>query len=371
VFTLEDNSFAINDLVLLLEGMVSMPEDQDMSMDLAFATRGTSFKSLLSMVPAVYMKDFEDVETSGQLSLSGTIQGKMTENHTPSADIALKVTDARFSYPDLPKSAENIQIDVEVHYDGIQNDNSKFDVNTFHVELGDNPFDLEAHVITPISDPQVNANLSASVDFASLSDVVPMEGVSLNGKLDANLDVMGKMSSLENENYEEFKADGSIRLQQFEFKSPDIPQPVYINSTVMNFSPQYIELEEFDATIGSSDFQLKGRLDNFLPFIFNKEGTVSGTLDLNSNLIDLNEFMTGTEEEVVEETEDSVVLSVIAIPGNIDFTFQSMLKKIKYDKIDIDNMYGLIIVRDHKVILKNINLDVLQGSVALSGEYNT
>ncbi|MCK4748376.1 MAG: AsmA family protein, partial [Bacteroidales bacterium] len=173
VFTLEDNSFAINDLVLLLEGMVKMPEDGDMSMDLSFAARETSFRSLLSMVPAVYMKDFQDVQTAGNLSLSGTIMGNMTEEHTPSADIKLKVSDARFSYPGLPKSAENIQIDVDVHYDGVQNDNSKLDVNTFHVELGDNPIDLEMHVITPVSDPQVNAILTANIDFASLNDVVP------------------------------------------------------------------------------------------------------------------------------------------------------------------------------------------------------
>ncbi len=371
VFTIEDNSFAINDLVLLLEGMVSMPKDEDMSVDLAFATKETGFKSLLSMVPAVYMKDFEDVETDGQLSLSGTIRGKLTEEHTPSADIVLKVNKARFSYPDLPKSAENINIDLGVHYDGVQNDNSKLDVNAFHVELGDNPVDLEMHVITPISDPQVNATIAAKIDFASLSDVVPMEDVSLSGKLEASLELMGKMSSLENEKYEEFRADGSLKLQQFKFTSPDIPQPVYINQTLLKFSPQFVELTEFDANIGSSDVKMNGRLENFLPFIFKEEGTVSGILNLNSNLIDLNEFLTDTEEEVEEETEDSVVLSVIGVPANVDFVFQSNLKKVKYDKLDIDNLYGLIIVRDQKVILKNLNLDVLQGSVIMSGEYNT
>lgn len=371
VYTLEDNSFAINDLVLLLEGMVAMPADGDMSMDLSFATKETSFKSLLSMVPAVYMKDFEDIETAGQMKLSGTIWGKMTEEHTPSADINLKVENARFSYPDLPKSAENIQIDVDVHYDGIQNDNSILDVNIFHVELGDNPVDLEMHVITPISDPQVNAKLRASIDFASLNDVIPMEGMSLTGKLDVNLDVMGKMSSIENEKYDEFKADGSLKLQQFELHSPDIPMPVFINRVIMNFSPQFVELVEFDAKIGSSDIRMKGRLENFLSYIFEEEGSIAGTLDLNSNLLDLNELMSGSEEEVLEETGDSVVMSVIGVPANIDFVFRSSLKKVKYDSLDIDNLYGTIIVRDQRVILKNLNMDILQGSVAVNGEYNT
>ncbi|MCK4750592.1 MAG: AsmA-like C-terminal region-containing protein, partial [Bacteroidales bacterium] len=237
--------------------------------------------------------------------------------------------------------------------------------------LGDNPVDLEMHVITPISDPQVNANLSASIDFASLNDVIPMEGMSLTGKLDANLDVMGKMSSIENEKYDEFKADGSLKLQQFELQSPDIPMPVFINRAIMNFSPQFVELAEFDAKIGSSDIRMKGRLENFLSYIFEEEGSIAGTLDLNSNLLDLNELMSGSEEEVVEETGDSVVMSVIGVPANIDFVFRSSLKKVKYDSLNIDNLYGTIIVRDQRVILKNLNIDILQGSVALNGEYNT
>ncbi len=371
VFTLEDNSFAVNDLVLLMEGVVNLPAEEDMSVDISFATRETGFKSLLSMVPAVYMKDFQDIETDGQLSLTGTVRGRMTEEHTPSADISLKVKDARFNYPDLPKSAEDIQIDLDVHYDGIQNDNSRLDVNTFHLALGDNPVDLEMHVITPVSDPQVNANLKASIDFATLDEVVPLEEVRLNGKLDANLDLMGRMSSLENERYQEFKADGTLKLSQFELNSADIPQPVFINSTLLNFSPQFVELTGFDARIGSSDVKLNGRLENFLPFIFKEEGVVSGTLDLNSDLIDLNELLADSGEEEMEETEDSVVLSVIEIPANIDFVFQSAIKKIKYNKLDIDNLYGLITVRDQRVILKNLNLDALQGSMVVSGEYNT
>ncbi len=382
VFTLKDNSFAINDLVLLLEGKVEMPEGEDMGMDINFSTRETSFKSLLSMVPAVYMRDFEDVKTDGQFALSGIINGKLTEDHTPSADIKLLVDNARFEYPDLPKSAEKIHIDLDVHYDGIQNDNSIVDVNAFHIELGENPVDFSMHMITPISDPQINATLAARIDFSTLADVVPLEDISLTGELDVNLDLMGKMSSIEDGKYEEFKADGSLKLQKFEMHSPDISQPVFINSTLMNFSPQFVDLTEFDATIGSSDVRMDGKLENFLSYLF-EDGTISGKLNLKSDLLDLNEFMSGDDEEdtgesapepaeeAEEATTDTVVSSVIEIPANIDFIFTSSLKKVKFNQLDIDNLFGLIIIRDQKVIMRNLSLDILKGKVIMSGEYNT
>jgi vacuolar-type H+-ATPase subunit H len=384
VFTLKDNSFAINDLVLLLDGQVTMPEGGDVGMDVNFSTKETSFKSLLSMVPAVYMRDFQEVQTNGELALSGSIRGKLTDDHTPSADIKLLVDDASFEYPDLPKSAEQIHMDVDFHYDGIQNDNSTVDVNGFHVELGDNPVDLTLHMVTPISDPKINATLAAKIDFSSLADVMPLEDVNLTGTLDAGIDLMGKMSSIEDERYEEFKADGSLKLQQFEMRSPGLSKPVLIRRAVMHFSPQYVELAEFDASMGSSDASMVGKLENFLPYLF-KDGLISGRLDLESDLLDLNEFMaeeaTGQEEgpdvaggsagEIPAGTGDTAATEVIEIPGNFDFVFNSSLKKVLFSKLEAENLHGLIIIRDQRVIMRELSMELLKGKVVMSGEYNT
>ncbi|KPK79525.1 MAG: hypothetical protein AMS27_17950, partial [Bacteroides sp. SM23_62_1] len=370
IFTLKDNSVALNALELRFDGKVALPDEETISVDMTFNTPSTDFKGLLSMVPAVYMKDFEDVETSGRLSLAGNINGILQGEKTPSVNLTLLVENARFSYPDLPKSAENININVEVSYDGIQNDNSTVDVNQFHVELGGNPVDFTMHMITPISDPQINARLTANIDFETLVDVVPMEDISLTGKLDAKVDMMGKMSSIENEKYEEFHADGTISMQGFEFNSPDIPKPVMIEQTILNFSPQYVQLAAFDAIIGSSDLHLKGDLENFITYMFS-EGTVKGSLNFTSDLLDLNEFLSEEEEVEEVEVEDTTVLTVFEVPENIDFMLSSSLKKVKYDKLDIDNIAGLIQIKDKKVMLTNLSMNFLEGSMVMTGEYNT
>ncbi|KPK84959.1 MAG: hypothetical protein AMS27_08605 [Bacteroides sp. SM23_62_1] len=371
IFTLKQNSVALNALELRFDGKIGMPDEETITVDMTFSTPSTDFKGLLSMVPAVYMQDFEDIQTAGKLSLSGDIRGSLQGEKTPSANIQLLVEEARFNYPDLPKSAENINIDIDVSYDGIQNDNSTVDVNRFHVELGGNPVDFTMHMITPISDPQVNAQVTASIDFATLVDVVPMEDINLEGKLDAKVTMMGKMSSIEEEQYEDFQADGSVSLQGFIFNSPDLPKEVEIQQTTLNFSPQFVKLAAFDAIIGSSDIHMKGDLENFIPYLFS-DGTVKGSLDFTSSLIDLNEFLTETEEEVEEvELEDTVVLTVIEVPGNVDFTLRSTIGKLKYDKLDIDDIAGLIQIRDQKILLTNLSMNLLEGSMVMSGEYNT
>jgi hypothetical protein len=371
IYILKENEIALNDLSLGFDGSVKMPNEEDIEVDMIFRTNKLDFKSLLSLVPAIYMKDFEDVKTTGKLKLDGFVKGTYNAKAMPDVGLDLIVENAMFKYPDLPKSADNIQIDINLFFDGVNNDNTKVDINKFHVELGENPVDLTMNIKTPVSDLHVNGNLTASINLASLTDVIPMEGVSLTGTIKSNLDMMGYMSYLENEEYEKFKADGYLRINGFEFNSPDLPAAVKIVESSLNFSPKYVEVASFNANIGQSDMQMTGRLENFIPYMF-KDETVSGRFTFTSNLINLNEFMTeGGEVPEAETAEDTVPLSVFPVPSNIDFRLVSSIDKIIYDKLEIDKTYGIISIKDSKVTLENLSMDMLKGSMKLNGEYNT
>ena len=372
IFILKENEIALNDLSLGFDGSVGMPDEENTEVDMKFKTNKVDFKSLLSLVPAIYMKDFESVETAGALKLNGYVKGVMNESSTPNAGLDLLVENAMFKYPDLPKSADNINIDVNLVYDGIDNDKSKVDINRFHVELGGNPVDLTMNIRTPISDLYVKGNLTSNIDLASLADVVPMEDISLKGKISSNIDMTGYLSYIENEEYEKFKADGKISISDFEFESPDLPAGVKIIESAFNFSPEYVEVASFNAKVGKSDMQFLGKLEDFIPYLF-KDETIKGDFVFTSGVLDLNEFMTGTgeDEEETEVAEDTVPLTVFEVPANVDFKLLSKLNKIYYDKLEIDNASGIIIIKDGKVLLDDLKMNLLKGSMKLNGEYNT
>jgi uncharacterized protein involved in outer membrane biogenesis len=74
-FTLNNNELTLNGLVLGLEGFFGMPNDTDYDVDVRFYSKETSFKTLLSMVPAMYMSDFEGLKASGILTPGRYSQG--------------------------------------------------------------------------------------------------------------------------------------------------------------------------------------------------------------------------------------------------------------------------------------------------------
>lgn len=372
VFTFKDNLFSLNEIELGFEGLVEMLEE-DINVDIKFGTSKTSFKSLLSMVPAIYMEGFEELKTSGNLSLSGDIKGTYNEKQMPLANIRLVVEDAMIQYPDLPKSIENITIDVSVFYDGVVNDNTKVDLNKFHVELADNPFDIAMHISTPFSDPYIEGSVIGHIILSSLADAIPLEDISLNGEISANLNIAGNMSTIENEKYEDFKAEGQLKLNDFVFESADLPAAVKIIETTFNFTPQYLELKSFNAEIGESDFKLNGKIENYITYALS-DGTLKGDFNFSSSNINANEFMSESTDETTEEVETidtSSAMSIIEIPGNIDFKLVSSLDHIIYDKMDITNLTGTFLVKEKKVVMNNLQMNLLDGYFGLNGEYNT
>lgn len=369
-FVLQENSFSLNEFILNLDGTFDMPEDEDMAIDLTYSTNNASFKSLLSLVPAVYMRDFEALTAKGNIALNGVVKGNLGENTLPNVDGKLKVSNAGFNYPDLPKSADNINIDVAYHYDGLQMDNTTVDVNKFHVEFGGNPIDLTLNLKTPISDPFVNSQLVADIDLATFADIIPLEDTEIKGKINSNLDVMGNMSTIEEERYEDFKAQGTVLVSDFFFNSPDVPKPFSMQTADLAFSPKFVEVKDFKAKMGNSDFALNGKVSDFLPFVLDNK-TIKGTLVFTAGTIDLNEFMSGAEEEEVTEASDSSSLEVLEVPENIDFTLNSSIANLYYDKLEMKNVKGMIYIRDSRIVMEKLAMNALSGDMVVSGEYNT
>ena len=371
VFVLKENSFALNDFILKIDGSFEMPDSSDMKVDMAYTTNNADFKTLLSLVPAIYTRDFADLKTSGKMALNGTIKGVVGDEVTPDVKGKLVVQNAMFSYPDLPKTAKNINIDIDYFYDGRQMDNTTVDVNKFHVEMGTNPIDIKLNLKTPVSDPFINSQITANIDLGTFSDIIPLENTELKGKINTDLDIMGKLSTIENEKYEDFKADGNILISDLYYNSPDVPKPFSLEVASLAFSPKYVEVKSFKSRLGKSDFSLSGKVTDFIPYVL-KDATIHGVLNFSANIIDLNEFMSDeTTDETTTEESDTSAMEVFEVPSNIDFTLNSTINNLYYDKMVINDLIGMIYIKDSRVVMEKLNFNTLDGNMGLSGEYNT
>jgi vacuolar-type H+-ATPase subunit H len=364
-FTFRDNEMMLNELALGMEGYFAMPEE-DIDMDINFFSKKTDIKTILSLVPAIYMTEFEDLQTTGSLSLRGFVKGTLTDESMPSAGLDLVIENGTLNYPDLPGSITKMNMNLGVFYDGTDEDMTTVDLKNFEMEMAGNPFSMRLSIRTPASDMAVDLSASGTIDFTSLTDVIPLEDIIIRGLLESDLYFAGRMSDVENERYAELHAGGGLVLTAFQYSSTDFPLGISIPGARLDFSPRFVELTQFEAQAGNSDFRVSGRMENFIPYILN-EGTLKGNMLFSSNLLDLNELLAG---DSTQET-DTFSLSLVEIPGNIDFVLASSIGRVLYDNLEISQVKGRIIVRDNRMVMEAVNMYMLEGAVMMNGEYNT
>lgn len=368
-FTLRENVLKLNDLSVNFSGMAAMPGD-DIELDLVFSAPETSFKSLLSLIPAFYMKGYEDLKASGNVALAGTVRGiySSADSTLPDVSARLKVSDGMISYPGLPEKITAISINGQVQTVGSDMDNTTVDVSRFHFELAGNPFDMTMKLATPLSDPSVNAVARGKIDLAKLLQAIPLDSISLNGLLDVSLDLAGRMSMIENKEYDKFRAAGHLKVSDMAVEMSDLPV-VRIADAAFSFKPEWAELTRMTARIGEkSDVTMSGRLENYIPYLFS-DGILRGTLAMSSKEIDLNEIMDYIPSDTIDA--DTAAMEVITVPDNIDLSLAARVDRLRYGRLAASDVKGDILVRDGVVTVSEAGMNALGGSLLVNAAYDT
>lgn len=369
-FTFRDNYLTINDLKVNFTGWVAMPEE-DISTDLMFKSEQTSFKTLLSLVPAIYMNDFHDLNASGEFSLSGSARGIYSDSDSTMPDISadLTVNDGLVSYPALPEKISNINLKAGLFVDGRNMDNTTAGVEKFHMELAGNPFDMTFYLKTPLSDPDIKGSMKGKIDLEALSNAVPLDSMNLSGIFDISVKIAGRMSMIENQMYDRFQASGNMDIKDMIVEMAGYPG-IKINNAGFEFSPAYAALTGADINIGqNSDFQISGRLENYIPYLFKNE-IIRGNLDVMSDMVDVSGILSQIATDTTE-VEDTTALAVIKIPENIDFDLTARINELHYGKIKADNVKGHILIKDGVLSIRDTGMDILGGLVAMNADYDT
>ncbi|MDD2981927.1 MAG: AsmA-like C-terminal region-containing protein [Crocinitomicaceae bacterium] len=373
-FTLKENTLALNNLKLSVDGFYEMLENKDI-MDLKLNASKATFKDFLSLIPAFYKTGYESMVTKGNLAMNAHVKGVMDDKNMPGWDAGIKIDNASIRYPDLPKSIENISLQANSKFKGGSNmDLMTVDVPKFHASFAGNQLDANLKLRNPMTDPLLDSRIVAKINLATLGQVVPMpQGESYSGKLDADITLKGRMSSIEKEKYEDFNANGTLKLADMLYNSPDLPDAVNVKTMLFRFSPKNLALENLDAKMGKSDFKINGTIDNYLGY-FLRDEMLKGSFNFNSNQIDLDQIMgtsgtTTTSSETTAPAETSG--DPLLIPDNVDFNLNANIKTLKYSGIDLKNVQGNIKVKEEIASLNDLTMNAMGGFIGLTGSYNT
>jgi len=486
VYTFIENEYTLNKFTMTFGGEIAMPTD-DIKMDLKFGAKDTDFKNLLSLVPAIYTKDFENVKAEGKIGFDGWCKGIFNDNTMPGFGVNLVVNNGMFQYPNL-SPVTNIAVDMKTACEDGNMNNMIVDLKKFHMDFGKNPVDAKAFVkgmgpmdvdaivnatinlaevnkIYPIEGttlagiyniklnakgtyddanklmPTVDAVMSLTdgyvkskdvpfplekinmhavaksdgtmpgsnflldhfkmtldgeplemrafvenfdnikydvgvkggVDLTKLTKIYPLEGMTVAGRIDANINTKGVMSDVEAGKYDKTSTSGTMSVKDLVYSSTDMPQGLKLSSANFSLTPEKMTIENMDGFVGKSDINMKGFFANYMGYMFGNSGdtTIHGTLTLNSKKFDVNEWMTEEPAPANQPGPAEEPMTLFEVPKDVDFLFASNMNQVLYDSMTMNNLTGNIIMKNGIVKMDKLAFNSMGGSFLTNGTYNT
>lgn len=374
-YTIDKGLIALNALELKAEGWLALLKDDSQEMDLNFALTQTDIRTIISLIPAEFAKDMEGMKTSGEVGLTAFVKGNYLGESYPSFGLDLQMENGQFSYTDLPKSINDIQVNTKITSPGGDLDNTVIDVKQFHFKMAENPFDLMANIKNPMTDPLIVATAKGKIILDNIKDMIPLEdGEKMAGIIDMDIRLNGRSSTLEKEDYENFDAQGYVDITDFVYNTTATEYPIEINSGKLAFNPKSAELTNLKMKLGVSDIAMDGQLNNFVGYALADNQTLRGKLNVQSNKLDINELMGAEETDTSSEAEvvvDTTEMEVVQVPKFIDFVMNMSVSEMYYDNIDMKNLKGSMVVKEQVLSFDNVFMNLLDGAVTMDGFYET
>ncbi|MBI1342823.1 MAG: hypothetical protein GC171_07815 [Terrimonas sp.] len=318
----------VNNLKLSADGFFQLENDSTYNMDLQFASPSNDFKDILSLIPAVYKKDFATIKTSGTALFKGFVKGRYSPQQMPAYDVDLQVNNGSFQYPDLPKPVQQIQLALKAsNPDGLP-DHAVIDISKGHIEMDNKPFDFRLLFRNPETVQYLDAAIKGNIDLAEINKFIKLENnTKLSGLLAADAFAKGNLSAIQQQEGA-FSAGGFFNISRLFYSANDFPEPIQngnikaaitnkggmADQTTINIPSGHIEL-------GKDPFDFAITISNPVTNI-NFDGSAKGSFSLN-NIQQFTQLEKGT-------SINGLLNAALAFKGN-----RSMIEKNEYDKLQL------------------------------------
>ena len=371
-YTFLENEMKINELPLKFDGFVKVNESSN-EIDLTFNTPSSDFKNFLAVIPKEYVKELDGVTTTGDFTINGMLKGIVDEEHIPTMNIKVRSDNASFKYPNLPKTVRDITINADlVNNTGLLKD-TYLNIAGMTFKIDEELFNLSGNIKDFTNNMLINLALKGTINLANIEKVLPIElDQKLTGIFKADVITNFDMKSVETEQYQNIKTNGTASIKDFTYQDAAFKNSINIDNAAITMSPGNIQLDNMAARSGSTDINATGSIQNLIPWVMAKQD-LKGRFKVTSNTFNVNDFMT-TETPATGKSSNNTSLSEEAsfkLPDFLDATLDFNVNKVLYDDLVLENTKGSVSIKDETAALKNVTSTIFGGDITIDGNVNT
>ncbi|MCX6276522.1 MAG: hypothetical protein NT004_00315, partial [Bacteroidetes bacterium] len=209
------------------------------------------------------------------------------------------------------------------------------------------------------------------IDLGKVYKVFSQKGMDLDGYIESNLSLSGLQSDATSGRYEKLRNSGTLKLRNISFSSELFPKPFIIRAGNFRFDQEKIWFDNFLANYGSSDFRIKGALSNILNFALLKGGILKGDFQLNSDCVNVDEFMVFAPANNGKAVTKPAESGVVIIPRDLEINFNAAIMKTAFKGLDIRDLKGDIDLKEGILVLSKAGFNLIDCKVDMNATYGS
>lgn len=295
----------------------------------------------------------------------------------PKAKGGVNLQNGYLKMPYYPNAITDIKFVASVKNDKGTFDDVRIAVTPASFVFEGNPVYVNA-TISNFEDVAYDARIKGELNIGRIYKVFSQKGLDVTGYAKADLTLQGRQSYATTGQYDKLNNKGTLVLKDIKATSEAFPKPFNLREGYFTFKNEKMWFDKFQAFYGKSDFALNGYLLNTINYFIESNGTLRGNFNLNSKLINVDEFMAleegenkdrKPEVEAAKETNPKMS-GVVVLPTNLDVSLVANADKVEYTGLVLNKLKGKVGIGKGKIYLQNTTFNIIDCLVRIDAGYD-
>lgn len=357
---LNESNLEVNGIVL--KTAAEIPKFSELNLaHISIAMEETDFNRLLTLVPEAYKPMLEGYTISGPLSLKASIDYNTTIPDTLQYGVSVDLSGLSVGMAALPGEVmlKEAALNLTKNRADLNINQANFLNNTIQANIRVNDFEH----------PKADGRAKGNIDLAGLEAFLPKIGEpKLAGKMDFDFKFKGPIKTPA-----DIQLTGKLNIREASYTATTLPEPIQSFNLETRIDNRDIMIDNFDVTFPSTDFTLKGKLADALPYFLpgyaEKSKKPFLSFELTSKRFNVDklfpEVAPGQGSNLADLPIDS--LPPIILP-DIDGRGTGRVGTMVYSGVDFTNITSDITIADRKIKLTDVVGNVYTGQVTGESE---
>ena len=364
-YEFSDATVFISDLKVTVEGKYT--ESNPAYIDLYLKGKNMDIQSVLSLFPEEYHKHISDYDSDGEFYCNAHIIGKWDDLNSPEMKADFGITKSEITQLSSGIVLKDVCL-LGIYYSSSEKD--FLDLKTFSASLANGSVSGNMR-IDNLASPLLHTSLHANLLLNDIQNLLKIDTIweypveSLEGSMKIKMEYRGRLNNngkYSRADFENMQLTGEITLENSEMKIKNSSLAFDSINGSFSLDNNTVNVNSFSGKTPKSDFHLNGFLKNILAYSFTEDADINVDATFQSNVFDLNEFLTNEGESLKRDT-----VYEISFSSRVNFNLNSHINKLLFRRFEAENIRGIFQLRNQKLIADPISFSTMGGSVTASG----